>query len=161
MTKKRMPDSPLDKLPSRHEGLDSELLHPREHSVPGMGLGATPQACRWAWIGFNIEMRNAIDGSIARPRGRPAKEPIGTKDAWRAWTLWRIAQNLEEQTRKNITNRELIDLASRVENELCIPNSERAFPPGGEFEQSVSRGRTMLEIGDDWKSELCEKIDQI
>lgn len=140
------------------EGEAWELDVPSPSYVPGIGLGATKEATRWAWMGYNLEIILRIKRDLQRKRGRPSKHPFATKDAFRAFTLWGLAQRLPCEARKSITNRILICLAMKVEGELSIPVSERAFPGAGNFEQSVSRGKKALEIDDTWKSEVCEKI---
>jgi hypothetical protein len=134
-----------------------ELEEPSPEYVAGMGLGATKEATRWAWMGFHLEKRLMLEGALERKKGRPKKSKMQRMDVWRAFVLWRMAQCYSVKERQKLTNRALIDRARSIENELDIPISERAFPGRASLEQSVSRGRTALEIDAEWKSEVCEK----
>lgn len=143
------------KLPTRLIGLIEDVPDDKLLTVPGLGLGTSPQAKRWALIGYLVS--TAINSPINN-RGRPTKGPLNSKDAYRAYVVWRIAQNLPPTTRKSISNRELIRLATILETHLGIPNAERAFLEHATLEQSISRGKRILEISSDWESTVCEKI---
>jgi hypothetical protein len=140
-------------------GEEWELEEPSLEYVPGMGLGATKEATRWAWMGYHLEKRRKIGQHLKRPRGRPRKEPLETTDAFRAFTLWRLAQHLDEDARRRISSRALVTFARQVEASLDVPQEERAFPVMTEaFDRSVSEGKKLLEIDNAWNSSVCEKI---
>lgn len=117
---------------------------------------------RWVTLGILYEQSLRLKG-YKRPRGRPKKpaSKIQSLDAWRAFILWNYAQKLSVDARSKVSNRELIAFAAKVEGMLSVPNQERAFPPGGDFESSISRGKSALEIDKNWTSALCEEIARI
>ncbi|GAG18884.1 unnamed protein product, partial [marine sediment metagenome] len=121
----------------------------------------------WAMIGYLTDRLAELDAQTAKlkPRkGRPPKNPHDNIDANRARALWRIAHVIGALTQKSphdprrgvkITTRQLIQLAKDV-----VPASEGLFEPyvtDTTIEQSVSRGRSILEIDDEWRSKVCEK----
>ena len=130
--------------------------------VPGMGVGASEQAIRWAWVGRLIEMERAIEKSLKRPAHRPRKQSYEKKDAWRAYLAWNMCWNVRRALGApdgKISNRELIRCIRDVENKLQIPNDKRAFTStDATCEQSLSRGKKLLEIDNNWNSEVCEKV---
>lgn len=151
----------IDFIEAEASGEVWEFDEPSPEYVPGMGLGATKEATRWAWMGYQLERMLLINLHLKQRRGRPAKSPIQTKDALRAFTLWRLAQRINADARRNVTNRELIALAIHIEESLGVPFPERVFPKAGSYDASVSKGRRALEINDAWHSQVCEKIASI
>lgn len=139
-------------------GEDWILDEPSAEYIPGLGLGATDEARRWAFIGYFVEKNLELTAVIKKRRGRPTVSPFQSKDAFRAFKVWTFARALEPKNRKTVSNRELIRRVAEAEKQLNIPMAERAFPEGGNFEAAVSRGRKILEIDDEWHSPLCEKI---
>ena len=83
--------------------LTGESREPRDPSpdfVPGMGLGATRQATRWAWLGMQQEVREGVKRALKRPAHRPRKDPIETKDSIRAFAAWQMCRNLRHNILK-------------------------------------------------------------
>ena len=164
MTEKRQVRGLLDVIAAEFEGAEWEFIEP----PLGLGFSTTPEARRWATIGYLTERLAELDAQTAKHKqrkGRPSKgqyEDIGCE---RALRLWCLAHHIDAIVRKaahnprcgvKITTRELIQLAKIVE-----PTPQRLFGThivDTTLEQSVSRGRTILEIDDEWRSEVCEKI---
>ena len=130
----------------------------------GLGFGASTEAKRLALLGYYQEQIAILDRELEKhkpKRGRPSKDPLYSKDAMRAFMLWELSHNfVGVDKRVTISNRSLIDLAIQFENILNIPNNERVFP-NGNWEQSVSRGKKILEIDNNWQSKVCDKLDDI
>ncbi len=127
--------------------------------VLGLGWGATEQAKQWALIG------RALEASLQnrRPAHRPKQDPITHKDAIRAFSAWQMCQGLRRlvgNPKAHISNRELIRAIRLVEDATAVPAREKIFPNGGNFEASVSRGKEILGIDDDWNSQLCEEVQR-
>jgi len=139
-----------------------------DQSFPVTEGGPTPhdvdERTRWRILGELVERRILQALSEAEPNrkiGRPSKPSISGIDARRAFCCWRLAQNLPYASRKKLTNREAIQLLCSLEQKMDIPISERAFPPAGSYDSSVSRGKKTLGIDEYWTctSGLCEKND--
>jgi hypothetical protein len=140
------------------EGIDPD---PPEHVLTdlaiGLGLGATEQARRWAWMGFALEQ----EGKLRRPAHRPKQDPKTRKDAIRAFGAWQMCWNLRRilgNPNANIKSRELVRIIRRVEEALAIPTLERLFPERADIDASLSRGKKILGIDDDWNSKVCEEL---
>lgn len=127
-------------------------------SIPGIGLGATPQVMKWARLGrmYEKQMRLAKPDIVGRPT-------VGefNKDASRAFGMWQIAQMLKKLGYKRISNRALIRFLAKFEEHYRVPMRSRKFPQksGGSYEQSISRGKRALGIDKDWYSERCNEIN--
>lgn len=158
MSEKRTVRGLLDYSEAVASGQEWEFEEPSPAYVPGLGLGTTDDARRWAWLGYMTEKRTRIDSLLKPKRGRPRKPPIGSKDAWRAFRLWMVAREFSESERAALTNRQLIQVVTAVEDYMNVPNGLRAFPKAGSHEQSVSRGKKALGIDSHWNSAVCEKI---
>lgn len=158
MKKSRKVRGLLDVIDEEANNEEWELETPSLDYVPGMGLGATKEATRWAWIGYNREKMHTINEQLRRSPGRPTISPIRSKNAWRAFILWGIAQKFEADKRQHLNQRRLIQIARQLEDFLQIPNVERAFPEYQDFDSSVSRGKKNLQIDEAWHSDVCEKI---
>jgi hypothetical protein len=125
----------------------------------GLGWGATDQARRWALIGLAMEERIML----RRPAHRPKQDPLTHKDAIRAFAAWQMCWTIRTvlgNPKANISNRELIRIIRLVENALGIPTSEKTFPEHGNIDASLSRGRKILEMDNDWNSEVCEEVQR-
>ncbi len=123
-------------LEAEQEGIEWEFEAPSSEFVPGMGLGATKEATRWAYIGYCVHQKAIIDRQLSRPRGRPRKSSIESVDAFRAFSLWKVANSFFANRRNEVTILELIQFASNVEATLDVPLRERAFPPSGVLEDT-------------------------
>ena len=152
----------LDLVVASANGEPWELAPSIHEFVPGMGVGASEQAIRWAWVGQLIEMDQAIEKSLKRPAHRPRKQSYEKKDAWRAYLAWNMCWNVRRALGAadgKISNRELIRCIRDVERKLQIPNDKRAFTStDATCEQSLSRGKKLLKIDNNWNSEFCEKL---
>jgi hypothetical protein len=130
--------------------------------VPGMGLGATKQATRWAWLGMQQEIAGAVERAMKRPAHRPKKHHYETKDAYRAFAAWQMCSGLRKtigQPDAKMTTRELIRLIVLVEDRMGLNAHQKLFT--GDYktsEQSVSRGKAHLDIDANWKSKVCEEL---
>lgn len=98
-----------------------------------------------------------------RKRGRPKNgNPLAKIHARRAFRAWETVQLLG---RKNLTNRQVIGFARQCEQALFPDEPEqRLFGLGVNdtlAEQSVSRGRALLDISEGWISPVCNKIKGI
>lgn len=125
--------------------------------MPGMGFGATKEATRWAWLGMQQEF-----GRVIKKAGRK-KEPIKkTTPAKRAFTAWLMCQNLRKGAglpNAVFSNRELILHCKRHETALGLKLRDRLFPnDSATLEASVSIGKKLLEIDQNWNSKVCEKL---
>lgn len=154
----------LDAVVSESAGEEWEVAEHSPEFVPGMGLGATKQAIRWAYLGMLQEDRAILKRVFKKPLGRPKKHPYQGKDAIRAFAAWRMCGGLRDVLDKPngiITNRELIRVISLLEDRLGVPRRERLFTAyESTNEQSLSRGKKTLEIDDNWNSKVCDKLLQ-
>ncbi|MGY6634843.1 MAG: hypothetical protein ACXIU8_14040 [Alkalilacustris sp.] len=163
MSEKRKVRGLLDMLDAERSGEAWEWAEPASDFVPGMGIGATAQATRWAWLGMQMEAAAAVERALKRPAGRPTKDRLLTKDAVRAFAVWRMCYALRHDVlgkpEAHITARELVRLIRQVEASLEVPRHCQLFArPDETVEPSITRGKSTLEIGDDWNSALCEEL---
>lgn len=142
------------------EGSDTDAP---EHALTdlalGLGLGATDRARQWALVGFALEQER----KLRRPAHRPKQDPITHTDAIRAFGAWQMCWNLRRILGKpnaHIKNRELVRIIRLVEEALAIPQLEQLFPERGDIDASLSRGKKILGIDDDWNSEVCEEVER-
>jgi len=123
-----------------------------------IGAGTCDRAKFLILLGYAHEQNILAKRRLAPPSvGRPSKGNYGGIDCFRAFTIWRFAKILDFA--KALSNREWIDVMVQLA-ELGIVE-RHVFPAhsGNTLEQSVSRGKTKLEISDDWLSSvLCEKF---
>lgn len=95
--------------------------------------------------------------------GRPKILPEFSNDALRAAYCWKVAQTYPPIERAKLTNRFLIQCMKDefAEHAAKVGKwskfSIRLFPPDADIQVSVSKGKKVLKIEDDWSSELCEK----
>ena len=86
--------------------------------------------------------------------GRPSLK--WGKGSRRAYVLWLIAKEFDPDQRKKISNRKLIQIAQNMQYSALFKNC--AFKT---LEQSISRGKTALEIDGEWNSEVCKKLFKV
>jgi len=163
MSEKKKVSGLLDMLDAEQKGQPWEWEADPRGVVPGMGLGATAQATRWAWLGMQMEAEAAIQSALKRPAHRPAKDPLLSKDAVRAFAVWRMCNGLRHDILRkpnaHITTRALVALIRQVENALNVPRTRQLFAmPDQTVETSISRGKRILEIDDAWNSQFCEEL---
>jgi hypothetical protein len=134
-------------------------------TIVGMGLGASPDAVRWARLGRHFEL---IQGTRSiriepkkRDRGQPKKAVAMTNDVLRALVLYltfcalRKSQGVSDNAKIKIGLFALIDLATG------------SFPTNGLFDkptaknkmhESVKRGRMICEIDEFWRGKPSQEI---
>lgn len=126
--------------------------------VPGMGIGASKDALRWATAGMLDELlRNQKN---KKPFGRPVRDFMEQVDNRRAFMLWALV-NIDpiSPNLKFASNRELLNIMLMLRK--FGPDITDYFPNTTDnLEQSISRGRTALGIGQMWESKVCEKVYQ-
>jgi len=139
------------------EGEDWEFEKPSESYIPGMGFGATPDAIRWAYKGYQLELNQTIE-SVLRPtktkRGRPSISDNLKKPQMRAFVMWAELRAYPKSFRAHHTNRELIEwMRSRKD---LSPGATKLWSGHSNLERSLSEGRSYWEIDDKWESVKCE-----
>ena len=136
---------------------DWELETVSEKYVPGMGLGATDDAKRWAYLGYRLEINGQLEKAIGvfeKKRGRPSKSEVSKVSSLRAFHIWLELRRMPETFRAGHTNRELIAwIKSRGG---LSPKATKLWRTGGDLERSLSEGRTFWGLSDDWQSQKCE-----
>jgi hypothetical protein len=159
MTSKKQVRGLLDVIEAEAQGEEWELAEQTLGDALGLGLGATEQAKRWALIGMEHEAKM----QSRRPAHRPKKENITKIDSIRAFAAWHMFWHLRGLANKpnaHITNRELIRVIQIVEQTKSLDAGERLFPERGNSDASLSRGKKILEIDDNWNSKVCEELQQ-
>ncbi|MDB4101123.1 hypothetical protein N9567_03280 [Planktomarina temperata] len=124
--------------------------------VPGMGIGASKDALRWATAGMLDELlRNQKN---RKPFGRPVRDFMDKVCNRRAFMLWALVNiNPISPNLKFASNRELLNIMLMLRK--FGPDITDYFPNTTDnLEPSISRGRTALEIGQMWQSTVCEKV---
>jgi len=135
------------------------LAQPSPIYMPQVGFGATPDAIRWAYIGFMLELGANIDLKFKKLSGRPKLEEYQDIDCRRAFAIWiYVHESFNNQELCNMSNRDLIEQLKTVSATGQI--DKRLFRECSRLEASVSTGRKKLQIGDCWHSEVCEKLYQ-
>lgn len=124
-----------------------------------LSLGATEQARRWALIGqvYEAQMK------LRRPAHRPKQDPLTHKDAIRAFAAWEMCWALRRivgNPKAHIANRELICAIQFAEKAKSIDAGERLFPDAGNHDASLSRGKKILGIDEDWTCKVCEEVQR-
>jgi hypothetical protein len=154
----------LDVVQAEAEGEAWELEASSSDFVPGMGLGATKEATRWAWRGYQLEMSNSVKARLKRPAHRPKKPRLANADALRAYSAWNMCQKRRASLNLpdgKVTSRQLIGIIQAVERDIGIPLHDRLFSASEKTnEQSLSRGKALLEIDAHWNSAVCEELQQ-
>jgi len=159
MTSKKQVRGLLDVIEAEAQGEEWELAEQALGDALGLGLDTTEQAKRWALIGRVYETQR----KLRRPAHRPKQDPLTHKDANRAFGAWQMYWNLRRifnNPKARITNRELIRIIQVVEQAKSLNAGERLFPEHGNSDASLSRGKKILGIDDDWNSKVCEELQQ-
>jgi len=124
--------------------------------VPGMGIGASKDALRWATAGMLDELlRNQKN---RKPFGRPVRDFMDKVCNRRAFMLWALVNiNPISPNLKFASNRELLNIMLMLRK--FGPDITDYFPNTTDnLEPSISKGRTALGIGQMWQSTVCEKV---
>jgi hypothetical protein len=104
---------------------------------------------------------------MRRPQGRPRSGTLGNVDCWRAYCAWWAVKVAGKPAMSNL---DAIKLCRKVDDAMGIPKDKQAFSnrAGGEdanLEQSLSRGRSKLEMSkvadDRWQSNHCDEVFSI
>ena len=147
------------------DGEEWEWAPPSEDYVSGMGLGATKQATRWAYLGYKIETEARLKEALALVKrktrksetgGAPYKKEEFKMDNQRALLLWLLAREYPENFRRELTNRKAIQMAKmrwtvgRTMFALGVADTT--------IEQSVSRGKAFWGIDKSWNSKKLEEF---
>ena len=145
---------------------NSELLKRIFPEVPGIGVGATAEAIRWARLGMMLEWGHHVEDALqkSKQRGRPSKGPEKSRDAKRAYALWLVAQGLCEILGKpsgaHIEHKELVRLYQLLEGDAGVQKAHALFSCSeASYIPSITRGKAILEIDENWNSPFCEKIE--
>ena len=137
------------------EGEDWEWEPPSETYMPGLGLGATPEAHRLAYKGYEAEYNDLVIKISQRARGRPKTRQYQDINSRRAFFIWWEVKDWPLIRRRTATNGKLIErMRNLANNEMRV----KYWPDRQSLEQSISRGRKNLKIDNNWNSKVCEKI---
>jgi hypothetical protein len=167
-----MTERELTRLSDSVVNAPPELLKLVLPDVLGIGRGASETAIQSARKGMLLEWVRYAEGvlgydedTLAPPkqRGRPRKVAMWSKDAIRAYALWELARCILKSVGKpdggHIEVGELVRLAQRVETAIGVCKRDSLFSGGvGTYAPSVSRGKKILGINDQWNSPTCEEI---
>ncbi len=126
--------------------------------VPGLGLGATEEARRWAYMGYQMEIGaqlSALSNYYRNPVGRPALKEALQIDSMRAIHMWLELREMPETYRTEHTNRQLIRWMQGRKHRT--PKAESLWRPNSNLERSLSIGRTFWRIRDDWS---CPELEE-
>jgi hypothetical protein len=154
MNEKRKIRGLLDILVAEANDEGWELEEPSAGFMPGMGLGATEQARRWAFIGFTAELMRGIDAHPKRPVGQPKKQCRFSNDAKRAVVIYvtlerhRSHRGIDRNMKIELSLTELIAKAQKL-----FPEYEIFDKPtyGNKMYASVKRGRKIFGIDKYWR----------
>lgn len=138
------------------DGEDWEFPPLSENYMFGMGLGASKDAIRWAFKGYMLEMAQNM-AAFKKKVGRHKKSEYGSIDCIRAMYIWLYVHKLNKQADLSLENRHLIKQMQLLGERDC--RIAKVFPPEhSRLQSSVSTGKTKLEIDDQWRSKVCEKL---
>ena len=123
MTETRKVTGLLGAVAAEAEGAEWEVSTALQNGVvPGMGLGASPDAISWAQQGWLDEEKARRTQKPKRAANRPPKDRYMDIDCIRAFSAWRMAQQLRKLLPEcdigggiRISNRELIRLMQGVD----------------------------------------------
>lgn len=134
--------------------------------VPGIGLGATEDAKRWAAKGMRAEELNVLKAVLKRPAHRPKKPKNEDVDSIRARAAYDMVQHIKSLRPEwrdldgiAIANRHIIELIQMVESKLQIDEAEKIFPRTTSrraLENSLSLGKQKLGIDRLWRKTVHE-----
>jgi len=152
---KRTVKSLLDIVESKDT--EWELAQPSPIYMPQVGFGATPDAIRWAYIGFMLELGADIDLKFKKLAGRPKLKEYQDIDCRRAFAIWiYVHESFNNQEHCKMSNRDLIEQLKTVSKTGQI--DRRLFRECSRLEASVSNGRKKLEVDAFLHIEVCEKL---
>ena len=140
------------------ESVDWEYAPISEENMPQVGFGATRDAIRWAYKGYMLELGQTIAQQSRKLAGRPKLAKYQGIDCRRALAIYQHVQlSIPQQERAALTSRELIN---EMQHFCALGHLPRDLFPAAHatLEASVSRGRTILKIDQEWASSVCEKL---
>ena len=114
-----------------------------ENYVPGIGLGATDDAKRWAADGYRLEINRRLEKAIGiskKKKGRPGKTEVLMASHLRAFHMWLELREMPAAFRVAHTNRELIAWIKARDD--MPPAASKLWPKSQNLERSLSEGRT-------------------
>ena len=137
------------------EAIDSdeewEFAPNSETFVHGMGFGASAEATRWAYKGFLAESK------ASKRAGRKKLAEHENIDCERAQIIWLYVHMFRNQLGTKPKNRHLISTMQRLGQ--TDKRIAKLFPTShARLESSVSRGKKLLEINENWESKVCEEL---
>lgn len=161
MTETRKVTGLLGAVAAEAEGAEWEVSTALQNGVvPGMGLGASPDAIRWARLGYTLEVEEILQkmGKVRKQKkGRPKKSEVLNKGNVRAFHMWLELRCMPLSFRSSETNRSLI--AWIISRQDLPKSAQKLWPPGNTaLEKSLSAGRQYWDINDAWESEKCAKF---
>lgn len=142
----------LDFIDAEASGEDWEFETPSADYVPGLGLGATKEARRWALLGYCTEQLRRFEEQLSKlkpRRGRPTVKI--TVDMKRAAAVLAADDFWCDKTGERLQTQKIaIELAAQIDKILCEAGG-REKPLFGSmttmkrFQDSVSKG--LRELG--------------
>ena len=134
---------------------DWEFAPINETIVRGMGVGASAEAIRWAYKGFLAELHE--NSKISKKAGRKKLAEHENIDCERTQIIWLYVHMFRNQLGTKPKNRHLISTMQRLGQ--TDKRIAKLFPTShARLESSVSRGKKLLEINENWESKVCEEL---
>lgn len=124
-----------------------ETALPTPGFVPGLGLGTSEEARRWAYLGYQMEISKTVNRANAiekKKRGRPEKPTGLLMPQKRAFHMWLELRNLPEAVRVNSTNRKLIEWM--IARQDLLPSMKKLWGASVGLEKSLSAGKKYWEM---------------
>lgn len=159
MTETRKVRGLLDVVEAEAEGVAWEVANFEVAGlVPGMGKGASPEAIRWAYRGYRLEIEERLHElqlSARRGKGRPQRPEELHIGNMRAFHMWLEVRCMPLSFRTKETNRSLITWMCGRED--LSKTARKLWPQENTaLEKSLSAGRRYWEINARWESAKCE-----
>ena len=160
MSEKRVVSGLLDYVVAVHSGEPFTFRLPSPNYVLGMGVGASEQATKWAFIGYQVELGKLLKLATEKSAGRPSKEGALKASQLRTFHLWLIASEYTESQRQELQVNQLIKI---VKNLDYLTGNTKNLWNIGSFEslgQSISKGKKWWQIDEAWNSPKCDAFWQ-
>jgi hypothetical protein len=165
MTERKRVTRVEDALDALIAGIQVEFNPEVPEHVPSATVWASGTEKEKAWLKQQHRLLAWVATAAKRERGRPKKagRSIHGNRAAVAWLVYH--HFMEKPLDEKVTCTQVIQAARNFEALNKVEPQDRLFPVGSRqignrdhLESSLSRGRKELGIGDDWESEICEKI---